>query len=149
MTKRKRTSFRRPLHGFTLIEILIVVVIMAILAAMIVPQFRDSTQDAKANTAVFNLKTMRYQIELFKAQHGWTVPNAALSDLTTATTYKNKTCGPYIQAIPENPVTGSKAVKNSAGASIAVGDVTPGGGGWLYSTSTGEIRLDHPDYWQK
>ena len=39
-------------NAFTLIEILIVVVIMAVLAAAIIPQFTDSTDDAKESTAV-------------------------------------------------------------------------------------------------
>ena len=52
--------------AFTLIEVLIVVVIMAILAATIIPQFTDSTKDAKASTATFNLHTLRAQIELYR-----------------------------------------------------------------------------------
>ena len=47
-----------PRSAFTLIEVLIVVVIMAILAAAIVPQFTDSTKDAKSSTAKFNLHTV-------------------------------------------------------------------------------------------
>ena len=41
--------------AFTLIEVLIVVVIMAILAATIIPQFTDSTKDAKTSTAKMNV----------------------------------------------------------------------------------------------
>ena len=42
-------------QGFTLVEVLIVVVIMAILAATIIPQFSDSTKDAKNIEAFVNL----------------------------------------------------------------------------------------------
>ncbi|MCE9547716.1 MAG: prepilin-type N-terminal cleavage/methylation domain-containing protein [Planctomycetia bacterium] len=136
--------------GFTLIEILIVVVIMAILAGMIIPQFTETTKDAKVSTALFNLNTMRAQIELFKAEHGGTLPNATLSDLTIAKAYQGKTYGPYMSAVLENSLTGSRVVKNSAAAKVVAGDITAGnGGGWVYSPSSGEIRLDTVDYWQK
>ena len=55
--------------AFTLIEVLIVVVIMAILAATIIPQFTDSTKDAKTSTAKMNLATLRAQIQLYRTQH--------------------------------------------------------------------------------
>ena len=49
--------------------VLIVVVIMAILAATIIPQFTDSTKDAKTSTAKMNLATLRAQIQLYRTQH--------------------------------------------------------------------------------
>ena len=135
--------------AFTLIEILIVVVIMAVLAATIIPQFTDSTEDAKLSTAEFNLNTLRAQIELFKAQHGGTAPDP-LSELTTTTTYDGKTYNPYLNAVPENTITGSTAAKASAGSPIVIGDITAGdGAGWVYDSDTGEVRLDHVDHWQK
>lgn len=50
-------------NAFTLVEVLIVVVIMAILAAAIVPQFTESGSDAKWSTSQLNLSTMRAQIQ--------------------------------------------------------------------------------------
>ena len=47
--------------AFTLVELLIVVVIMAVLAATVIPEFSSSTVDAQINTSVFNLQTMRSQ----------------------------------------------------------------------------------------
>ena len=55
-------NYRRS--AFTLIEVLIVVVIMAVLAATIIPQFSASTEDAKTSQLSFNVHTMRSQIEL-------------------------------------------------------------------------------------
>ncbi|MCE9546128.1 MAG: type II secretion system GspH family protein [Planctomycetia bacterium] len=136
-------------NAFTLIEILIVVVIMAVLAATIIPQFTDSTKDAKESTALLNLNTLRSQVELFKAQHGGALPNATLTDLTTATTYNGKTYGPYMQQLPTNPITNSAAVKPAGGATIVVGDLTSGGGGWIYSSTSGEVRLDDSNLYTK
>src|SRR5690242_7438548 len=110
-------------RGFTLIEILIVVVVMAILAAVIIPQFADTTKDARISGALFNLNTMRAQIERYKAEHDGRLPNASLTDLTTAKIYLGKSYGPYMSGVLENSLTSSSAVKTSAGAKIVIGDI--------------------------
>ncbi len=55
--------------GFTLIEILIVVMVLGILAMVIVPQITVSTQDAKTSTLETNLAALRNAIELYYVQH--------------------------------------------------------------------------------
>jgi type II secretion system protein G len=60
----------RRRSGFTLIEILIVVVILGILAAVIIPQFTNAADDASISSARTQLQTMRSQVELYRAQHG-------------------------------------------------------------------------------
>ncbi len=62
-------------NAFTLIEVLIVVIIMAVLAATIIPQFSSSTEDAKRSTLEFNLHTIRSQIELYKVHHLGSAPD--------------------------------------------------------------------------
>lgn len=136
----------RPNSGFTLVEVLIVVVIMAILAATIVPQFSNSTADAKKGSATFNLHTLRAQIELYKSQHGGTPPSLTLVELTSSTnsagtvgTGANFPYGPYIQAIPANPYTNSATV-SAAGATPPTATVA--GAGWLYDATTGKIWIN-------
>ena len=48
-------------RGFTLIEVLIVVVILAVLAAVIIPHFTDCSDDAKKSTLTHNLSILRAQ----------------------------------------------------------------------------------------
>ena len=55
--------------GFTLIEILIVVMVLGILAMVIVPQITVSTQDAKTSTLETSLSALRNAIELYYIQH--------------------------------------------------------------------------------
>ncbi len=100
--------------GFTLIEVLIVVVIMAVLAATIIPQFSTSTKDAEDSQIEFNLHTLRSQVELYKVQHGGSYPPITnnLKALTVktnsdGTTTGTPTIGPYLLEIPTNGRTGA------------------------------------------
>lgn len=145
--------------GFTLIEVLIVVVIMAVLAATVIPQFANSSKDAKESSVRFNLHTLRSQIELFKLQHNATLPTGAndLEQLTKRTnvsgtvipdggTVADYPYGPYVQgALPVNPFTNSKKVRLDTGT----GTPTVSGqsdAGYLYRAATGEIWLDDANY---
>ncbi len=56
--------------GFTLVELLIVVIILAILAAIVVPQFSATTEDAKLAAVDSTLANMRSAIDLYFQQHG-------------------------------------------------------------------------------
>src|SRR5256885_17192904 len=55
--------------GFTLVEILIVVIILGILAAIVIPQFTSASQDARKNSLVSQLQTIKAQLELTRLQH--------------------------------------------------------------------------------
>lgn len=138
--------------GFTLVELLIVVVIMAVLAATVIPEFSSSTVDAKKNTTVFNLQTLRSQIQTYRAQHGGSPP-ATLAKLTVITDKAGLELGdtgvgdliygPYLTEVPEEAIAGIVTVATSTDNPIAV---TGTAGGWIYNATTGEIRVNHTDY---
>jgi len=65
-------------EGFTLVELLIVVIILSILAAIVVPQFASSTTDAKYSTLDTNLGALRAATEVYYQQHG-AYPSAVAS----------------------------------------------------------------------
>jgi len=107
-------------NGFTLVEILIVVVILGILAAIVVPQFTEASGEAKDSRLMSDLQTCRSQIELYKLQHAGQLPgNATGMDFEAAmTTYTMGdgssagtqapgvgVYGPYLQKIANNPYT--------------------------------------------
>ena len=72
--------------GFTLIEMLIVVIILGTLAMVVIPQVSVSTEDAKLATLRTNLSTVRNAIELYYHQHGQTYPGAKKTDGSDADT---------------------------------------------------------------
>jgi prepilin-type N-terminal cleavage/methylation domain-containing protein len=76
MSHRKRFKQR----GFTLVELLIVVIILAILAAIVVPQFGSSTEDARVATLKSDLANLRDAIELYYHQHNGNYPGAIKND---------------------------------------------------------------------
>jgi len=69
-SKRMTHLMRRCQRGFTLVELLIVVIILAILAAIVVPQFGAATNDAKLSALDTNLANMRAAVDLYFQQHG-------------------------------------------------------------------------------
>lgn len=145
-----KSKFR---SAFTLVEVLIVVVILAVLAATIIPQFSDSTKDAKESTLLFNLHTLRSQIQMYRTQHDGLLPDDALDKLITATDKDGDIdpvgqYGPYVTEIPENPFNKSKTVKVIAASPAKSTDVSTADG-WLYYPTTGEIWISHADYFDK
>jgi general secretion pathway protein G len=149
----KRSTQR---EGFTLVEILIVVVIMAVLAATIIPQFSSSTDDAKLNTLSFNLRTLRTQIELYKLHHNGALPTVTTNDLpqlynatdidgAVGTPGPSYPFGPYIMgsALPLNPLNNSNYVTSTTTWPPAAATTN---GGWFYNPNTGQIAANHADH---
>jgi len=142
-------------NAFTLIEVLIVVIIMAVLAATIIPQFSESTKDAKTSSLDFNLHTIRSQIEMYKVHHLGTLPTAAdFADQMTKETnvdggFTGDTpYGPYIQGeIPNNPFNGSNEVVAVAAEGTVPTDVVAGGAGWQYDQSTGGFYPNNDEWY--
>src|SRR5687768_17732927 len=72
--------------GFTLIEMLIVIVILGILATIVIPQFSNASVNAKENTLKDELRYLRTQIVVYKAQHHDIPPGYPNGDRNAAPT---------------------------------------------------------------
>ncbi|MCC6678575.1 MAG: type II secretion system protein [Phycisphaerales bacterium] len=107
MRHRRRTS------AFTLVEILIVVVILGILAAIVVPQFTNATQDAQAGNIQAQLDTLNNQLELYRARENEYPP---LFLAGGATAWDDMTAGGYIKTPPVNPFNGMSSVGDDPAA---------------------------------
>lgn len=132
MLTRRRWS--KP-KAFTLIEILIVVVILGILAAIVIPQFTKASEDAQVGNVQTQLQTIRSQIELYRVKNNGQTPDflGALSgtfgDPSGATPAAQGLVGPdYMKSPPVNPRTNS--------ASIAAAEAA--GVGWVWADTNAD-----------
>ena len=91
---------RRSSNGFTLIEILIVVVILGILAAIVIPQFTNASQEAAESSVKSQLQTVRSQIELYRVRNNGNLPSM-MDDLVQPPNGE----APYLQRVPVLPST--------------------------------------------
>src|SRR4051812_3158837 len=146
--------------GFTLIEIMIVVVILGILAAIAIPQLSSATAESRQAMLKDELRFLRNQLMVFRAQHndvsaGYPGGNLgatpdeptllgyltqytdALGNVsaTGSTTYKYP---PYISKMPENPVNKKDGVWVITGASLPAADESQPYG-WIYNPQINKL----------
>ena len=142
-----------------------VVIILGILAAVVIPQFSGSAEDAKISALKSNLSTIRSAVELYQVQHSnkypdpniglqltrYTDPNGVPSQ-TKTTVYKY---GPYLkQGLPKNPFAqnldkASQIFIDASTATIGTIRANPTGSateGWVYVSKTGEFIANTSGY---
>jgi len=150
--------------AFTLVEILVVVVLLGVLAAIVIPAFANSTTSAKDSALAVDMQLLRRVILVYKSQHlevGPGYPNgdttqapteqAFIDQTTMASNINGQTAaigtpgfnrGPYLMKIPVNPFNEKSTIEM-----LADGQAFPanadGSHGWIYKAATSEIRADN------
>ena len=159
MIRQNRTQNRK---GFTLIEILIVVIILGILAAIVIPQFTNASKEAKQSSLVTMVQSLRSQIAPFKLQHNDMLPGASplkdtggmfvegtfwdqltlFSKLDGTTAVAKDTAtgfvyGPYMQSTPVNPLVAAANASKVKDAVFNAGVAAGAGFGFIYDYAGG------------
>ena len=149
--------------AFTLVEVILVVTILGILAALVMPTFQGHLVKARESAAKDNIRAIRSQIELYKLQHkgippgyvnGSGAPTALLELQFTATTAETGAAspstvpsepylyGPYIKRLPENSFNKLSNIDYVPEATDFSAAVDGTSSGWLYKKETGEFKIN-------
>ena len=134
--------------AFSLAELMIVVAVLGILAAVAVPRFDSYSTEAKSSAAKSNLRILRGAIELYTTRHGGNPPSYEGDDIegpASDETFRRQMIvdEDYLRKVPENPFNGLDTIRVVPNQSAFPGSAT-GGFGWVYQPVTMTIRLDWP-----
>jgi prepilin-type N-terminal cleavage/methylation domain-containing protein len=135
--------------GFSLIELVIVVVIIGIIGAIAIPRMSSAAENSAKNAVIADQSTLQRAIDMYATEHGGTLPHVgsagakefyqrlykktdALGNVTDSGIF-----GPYINGIPANQINGLNAIRQDGAAAGANTH------GWRYNTVSGAIEADH------
>ena len=152
-------------NGFTLVELMIVVTILGILAAIVIPEFQGHAAESRESAVKSSLHTVRSQIELYKMQHNnlnpgyfngtMTATPTILANQFTGTSQLNGTAqasktpsdpylyGPYLMEMPENPFNNLRTVTIVTDATTDFSAVANDTTGWLYNKATATFKVNY------
>lgn len=147
------TMFLRARRGFTMMELAIIAVIVATIAAVAMPRIATAAGNARASALLADARTLHEAIGRYKIEHSGLSP-AHLPDGTVDTTpgqFKNRLLkrttgtgvidsagqfGPYLRSMPINRLNGLDSIRT--GGAVA----GSGSAGWWFDASTGDLLAD-------
>ena len=152
--------------GFTLIEILIVIIILGIVAAIVFPELSSASRQAREGVLKDDCRFMREQIMRYRIQHddvppGYPPNNPAgvpteadfIAQMTRYTDFRGNTSatysevfryGPYLTRIPDNPLTGKAGINMVVNGAAVPAPDSAQPYGWSYKPETMEFVPNSP-----
>jgi general secretion pathway protein G len=163
--KSVEVSGGRASRGFTLLEMLIVIVTLGILGAIVLPRFSNASHIARENSLKDDLRYLRTQITMFKAQHGGIAPgypdgntharptaddfyrqmtNASDGQCRIGTPSAAHQFGPYFEKMPRNPLNGKDTIAVVPNDRPLLKGKPDNSTGWIYKPQTLEFIPNSP-----
>jgi prepilin-type N-terminal cleavage/methylation domain-containing protein len=121
--------------GFTLIELVIIIVVLGILAAVAIPKYQDISGEAREASCRASLGSLRSGITIYYANQAVRTGTADWPELDSLVTYDVV----MANAIPPNPYQAEANAPDSIVSGVTKGVVVGTRGGWAYNETTGEI----------
>ena len=135
--------------GFSLIELVIVVVIIGIIGAIAIPRMSSAADNAAKNAVIADRSTLQRAIDLYTTEHEGVLPHVGAATIKVfyqrlvtksdldGTVNASGIYGPYINGIPLNKINGLGTIRKDG---VAAGANTHG---WRYDSVSGTIEADH------
>ena len=101
----KNRTVRSRQHGFTLVELLLVLVILGILAAIVLPRFTNRTKQAQIAATQTQIATFKTALDAYEVDNGYYPKGKnGLMDLIEQPRDANNWRGPYVRGeLPKDP----------------------------------------------
>jgi prepilin-type N-terminal cleavage/methylation domain-containing protein len=121
--------------GFTLIELVIIIVVLGILAAVAIPKYQDITAQAKEASCRNALGGLRSGVTIWYANQAVKTGTASWPPIDSL-----RIAGPVMaQSLPKNPYCTDTNAPDSIVTGVTKGTTVGTRGGWAYKASTGEL----------
>ena len=95
----------RHTRGFTLVEMLLVLVILATLAAIVIPKMAGRSQQAKVTAAATQISNFKSALDAYEVDTGAYPKGGNLGELVSSSVQGWK--GPYMDKVPADPWGGN------------------------------------------
>lgn len=100
----QRERQKKKKGGFTLVELLLVLVILATLAAIVIPKFAGRSEQARITAVQTQISNLEIMLDAFEVDNGmYPKGNDGLEDLVDEPSYAKNWMGPYMDEVPVDP----------------------------------------------